>query len=137
MPLKIEGRKYVLPIGILHLYPIAKLAQALTNAGIPRTTQSIRNWIEDGTLPKPMFHCGKIKPKGLYSKAQIEAIVQAAKEANICQGAGASLSRFKQLVFEKLTYVNLQVIQMAERNKKREEARRNAKTNVEETQQQT
>lgn len=108
MPLLIEGKDYIIKgIGRIKLYPIAKLSQALTDADIPRDTQTIRKWEVKGVVPKAIFRSGQ---KRLFSKEQIECIVRVAVECNIKRGSSIQNTEFIQRVWEELDKINTNYI---------------------------
>jgi hypothetical protein len=103
IPLLADGKWYTLEgIGKIKLYPIAKVAQRMVDEDIPRDTQTIRKWELYGILPPTPF---RINNKRLYCEEQINAIVEAAKEAGIRQGVDIDKTDFKVIVKEKLDRV--------------------------------
>ena len=104
MPLSVEGKFYTIKgIGQIKLFPIAKLSQALTDADIPRDTQTLRKWETKGIIPPAIFRGGN---KRLYSLPQIECIVSVAKECNIKKGVSISQTDFVTRVWEELEKLN-------------------------------
>lgn len=76
----------------VEFFTSGELAQALDG----RATVTIRAWERKGIIPKATFHKPSDKPQGrrrLYSRAQVEGIVQIAKE----EGIYSSDSRVKIL----------------------------------------
>jgi len=109
MPLAIDGKNYTIPgIGNIHLFPIAKVSQALTDADIPRDTQTLRKWELKGVLPKAIFRKGQ---KRLYSMEQIKCIVRIAKECNIKRGLSIEQTNFIQRVWEELSNINKKYVE--------------------------
>jgi DNA-binding transcriptional MerR regulator len=104
MPLNIDGKCYDIPgLGNIKLFPIAKLSQAMTDADIPRDTQTLRKWELAGILPKAIFRKGH---KRLYSAEQIKCIVRIAKECNIRRGFSIEQTDFVTKVAEELGTLN-------------------------------
>lgn len=103
MPLDIDGKEYPTPYGMIRLYPIAKLSQALIDADVPRDTQTIRKWEIKGVTPPAIF---RRHQKRLYSLEQIECIVRVAKECGIRKGVSITDTDFIQRVWEELSKVN-------------------------------
>jgi DNA-binding transcriptional MerR regulator len=109
MPLDIDGKDYTIKgLGNIKLFPIAKLSQALTDADIPRDTQTIRKWELSGVLPKAIFRKGG---KRLYSTEQIKCIVKVAKECNIKRGLSIEQTEFITRVAEELSKINKKYIE--------------------------
>ena len=69
------------------LYPVSVLSEALG-----RSNQTIRKWEIAGILPRTMFEDSR--KCRLYTKEQIDIIVQCAEECNIKQGKKMSLTDF-------------------------------------------
>ena len=118
MPIDVEGKYYDIPnIGKIRLYPISKLSQELTDAGVPRDTQTIRKWEDKGIIPRPLFRVGQ---KRLYTKDQIDTIVKVAVQCNLRQGASIADTDFIDLVWKELEKVNAKYISKLQGGKKSE-----------------
>ena len=104
-----SGKIFKLPgIGEIKLYPLAKIAEALTDAGYHRDPQSVRHWLKQKTLPAPIFE-EPAKGKGLFAKmlwslGQIDVIVKTAVECDIQQCK--SMKEFSALVTKRLYEYN-------------------------------
>lgn len=103
IPLKIDGKSYDLNGKQVKLYPISKLSQALTDAGITRDVQTIRKWEQLKVIPPTIFRSGG---KRLYSQEQIDAIVRVAVECNIQQGVSLEASGFVDKVWSELDRIH-------------------------------
>lgn len=95
MPIKKDGKEYLVKGKKIVLYPISKMSEQLTLFGFPRTTQTLRKWEVNGTLPPAVF-----KKKGirLYTMDQIRIVCKLAKEFNIRQGHFESNDEFSKEV---------------------------------------
>lgn len=108
MPLSIDGKEYNIPkIGKIILYPISKLAQALTDAGFPRGTQTLRKWELAKVIPKAPYNSGN---KRLYSIHHINSFVNVVVECNLRQGVTLDIPVFKRKILEEWSKVNKQLI---------------------------
>lgn len=108
MPLSIDGKIYDIPnVGKIRLFPISKLSQALTDAGIPRDVQTVRKWEVRGVIPRALFRSGH---KRLYSQEQIDTIVQVAVECKLRQGASIADTDFINAVWDAMEKLNAKYI---------------------------
>ena len=98
--MKIEGKDFKINGKICTLYPISKLAQHFVDEGLPRDPQTLRKWIRDGVMPKPMFYNPKTEehPKGLWTMEQIKLIVQTAKDCGVRNGYKMSSTDFEEVL---------------------------------------
>jgi DNA-binding transcriptional MerR regulator len=116
MPLALDGKVYDIPnVGKVKLYPISKVAQALTDAGIPRDTQTVRKWEVRGVIPRALFRFGG---KRLYSKEQIDTIVRVAVECNLRQGLSIAETDFINEVWEAMEKVNAKYIKKSKKKER-------------------
>ena len=109
MAIDVEGRMYNINGKELKLFPIGKISQALTDAGFPRSTQTIRKWEQTGIIPQAIFKIGKDN-KRLYSIEQIELIVKVAEQCNIRQGAPIDSTDFSKILHEEWFILNRQYL---------------------------
>lgn len=102
MYLKHDGQEYSIEgYGTLHLYPVSKLLEHLVEAGIDRTTQSVRKWESRGIIPRSIFKRGKDR---LYSQEQIDCIVRCAVKCNI--RSFSPIKPFSDMMWDELPKVN-------------------------------
>ena len=95
MGIKLDGKVFNIPgYGDIHLYPIKKLSNELSRIGVHRSTQTIRNWINNGIIPRSIFYLGKVSRKSMFSKEQINVIVKLAKKHNLRQGKKIAETNF-------------------------------------------
>ena len=109
MGLTIEGRKFNIPgVGVMLLFPISKLSQALVDANFPRDPQTLRLWIKKGILPRPLFTnpADLSRPKGLWTKEQIDLIVKTVRECGLRQGSAEGMDMFKELIHSRMKKLN-------------------------------
>lgn len=104
MPINLDGKEYVFNGEKVLLFPISKLSQALTDAGHPRDVQILRKWEKWGVIPPAVFSTGVKKKKRLFTKGQIETIVNAAIICDIKQGK--ELKKFSEIVWRNLKCYN-------------------------------
>jgi len=108
MPLLTDGKEYEIDkIGKIILFPISKISQALTDAGYPRDTQTIRKWEGAGILPKTPFRHGG---KRLYSQEHVDIIVKAVVECNLTQGTAFHFTPFKETIAKYWVEVNRKLV---------------------------
>ena len=80
---------------VVDLYPIGTLAEELG-----RTSQSIRKWEIGGVLPDSMFR--DKNGRRLYSREQIDIIVECAEKAGILQGRAMNNTTFSNNCYKRL-----------------------------------
>lgn len=69
-----------------------------------RTPQTIRKWEVSGILPKPIFR--DKNGRRLYSREQIEAIVDCAERSNVRIGYSIANTNFSNRVYKALEEIN-------------------------------
>lgn len=107
MGIRIEGKLYNISGHKVRLYPIRKLCQCLEFAGVNRSIQTIRLWERQGILPPTPFQTdyGRV-----YSREQIEAIVDVCKSCNIQQGVALNNSNFKTKLTDAFTKATMKTM---------------------------
>lgn len=88
----------------LTLYPISELARAMTEAGVPRSIQSLRKWEEDGVTPPALFR--ESERKRMYAPGQIQLYVDTALECGVRQGKSLANTGFPELIWLRMNEHN-------------------------------
>jgi len=99
MPFDQNGSIYSYKGRDVVLYPVSRLTKALSEAGYPRSVQTIRLWEANNVMPPTIFRVGN---KRMYTQEQIDVITAVAVECNITQGARIELTGFPERVYEEL-----------------------------------
>lgn len=105
-----KGRTFALGEGkTVTLYSIGMLSLKLREARIPRSTQTLRLWLNKGILPQPLFRNPLEKtdnPKSLWTIEQIRLIVSTAQECELRQGRKIEDTDFEELIHERMKVLN-------------------------------
>jgi predicted site-specific integrase-resolvase len=85
----------------VELFYIGVLAESLG-----RSSQTVRKWEISGLLPPPIFR--DKSNRRMYSKEQIDTIVQVAEDCHVRQGYSVANTSFANKVFTAINLVNKQ-----------------------------
>lgn len=111
MGIGIEGKLYNINGKKVRLYPIRKVCQCLEMAGAYRSIQTIRLWEKNGIIPATPFIA---KFGRVYSREQIEAIVNTVVSCNIQQGLSLAESNFATKLTDAFSKATAMVYQREE-----------------------